>query len=471
MAAACGARSAAAQTEPPTTVAPPAPTPVAAPPATAPAATAAPATPTAAPAAAAAAAPPAAAPAAAPAPADDHWYDSVKFGAFVDGYLNVNYNFPKPQSGTNLYRAPDANNGFALTWVGLDVTHEAKPIGGTISLRFGPAASQFAGNDTQYGLQYVRQAFATWKPTEKIALDFGKWDAISGAEVADSQNNMNYTRGALYWLAQPLFHTGLRATYQPSDAIAFRLMAVNGWNDTIDNNLGKTFGAQIALTPVKQFSASVTYITGPERSDTLQVNCPFGQSYNQSAYACVQTVPGQAVFGTYEDTKADSQWRQFGDLVVNYNPTDALSFALNGDVGYDTAFVNGPQNGPQNGQQRAVYWYGGMVAGRYAFNDTWAIALRGELFRDPQGFMTGAVDTSGNPLEVTLRTGTLTLEAKPSQYLIIRLENRIDSADQNIFTKNVNDTNNIQATTLLGVVVTTGHTFNAPTPSAPQASR
>ncbi len=409
---------------------------------------------------------------AAPPAADEHWYDSVKFGAFVDGYVNVNYNLPKPQSGTNQYRAPDVNNGFALTWVGLDLQHEAKPIGGTVSLRFGPATSLFAGNDTQCGLQYVRQAFATWKPTEKIALDFGKWDAISGAEVADSQNNMNYTRGALYWLAQPLFHTGLRATYQPSDAIAFRLMAVNGWNDTIDNNLGKTFGAQIALTPVKQFSASATYITGPERSDTMQVNCPFGQTYSLSAYACVQTVAGQvgAPVGTFEDTNANGQWRQFGDLVINYNPTDALSFALNGDLGYDKAFINAT-TGPEYGLQRGVYWYGGMVAGRYAFNDTWAIALRGELFRDPQGFMTGAVDASGNPMEVTIRTGTLTLEAKPCQYLIIRLENRVDSADQNIFKKNLNDTNNVQATTLLGVVVTTGHTFNAPTPQAPQASK
>ena len=327
--------------------------------------------------------------------------------------MNVNYNFPKPQSGTNQYRAPDVNNGFALTWVGLDVQHEAKPIGGTISLRFGPAASLFAGNDTQYGLQYVRQAFATWKPTEKIALDFGKWDAISGAEVADSQNNMNYTRGALYWLAQPLFHTGLRATYQPSDAIAFRLMAVNGWNDTIDNNLGKTFGAQIALTPVKQFSASVTYITGPERYDTMQRVLPLRPGYSESAYSCVNQAG--ATGGpprTVQDTNANGQWRQFGDVVINYNPTDALSFALNGDVGYDQAFINAT-TGPAYGRQRNVYWYGGMVAGRYAFNDTWAIALRGELFRDPQGFMTGAVDASGNPMEVTLRTGTLTIEAKP----------------------------------------------------------
>ncbi len=196
------------------------------------------------------------------------------------------------------------------------------------------------------------------------------------------------------------------------------------------------------------------------------MTCSAGQAYSENQYSCVQHAGAMPLPQTVQDANANGQWRQFGDLVINYNPTDALSFALNGDLGYDKALINAT-----TGQQRAVYWYGGMVAGRYAFNDTWAIALRGELFRDPQGFMTGAVDASGNPMEVTLRTGTLTIEAKPCQYLIIRLENRIDSADQNIFKKNLNDTNNIQATTLLGVVVTTGHTFNAPTPAAPTASK
>ncbi|HEY3816470.1 MAG TPA: porin [Polyangiaceae bacterium] len=403
-----------------------------------------------------------ASPVAPPAP-EEHWYDTVKFEAFVDAYTNVNYNFPKPQGGTNQFRAPDVNNGFALTWVGLDVVHEAKPVGGTISLRFGPASSLFAGADTQYGLQYVRQAFATWKPTERLALDLGKFDTICCAEVPDSQKNMNYTRGVLYWVAEPLFHTGLRAAYQVTDAVTFRLMAVNGWNNSIDNNLGKSFGAQIAIAPVEQLSGNITYIGGPERSDTMTVTCPAGQSYSVDAYACVNQAGATGAPQTVEDKKANSRWRQFVDALVNYNPTDSLAFALNGDFGYDTALD------PLTGSERAVYWYGGMAAGRLAFNDVWAVALRGEWFRDPQGFMTGATNpASGSPLDVIIRTGTLTLEAKPSPYLIVRLENRIDSANQPVFRRGLNDANDVQVTSLLGVVVTTGHTFNAPaSPAAP----
>jgi len=397
---------------------------------------------------------------------EDHWYDGVKFEAFVDGYANVNYNFPKPQGGTNQYRAPDANNGFALTWVGLDVEQEAKPVGGTISLRFGPASNLFAGADTRYGLQYVRQAFATWKPTEKLALDLGKWDTICCAEVPDSQKNMNYTRGVMYWVAEPLFHTGLRAKYEVTSEVTFRLMLVNGWNDTIDNNIGKTFGAQVAIAPSKQISGNVTYIGGPERSDTMTVTCPLGETYSVTAYACIKQAGAQGQPQTVEDKNANSQWRQFVDVLVNYNPTDALAFAANGDVGYDTALD------PVTGNEHAVYWYGAMASGRLAFNDVWAVALRAEWFRDPQGFMTGATDpTSGKPLDVIIRTGTLTLEVKPSPYLIVRLENRVDSANQPVFRAGLNDTSNVQVTSLLGVVVTTGHAFNAPTSPAAHVAK
>src|SRR5271170_3529893 len=149
---------------------------------------------------------------------------------------------------------------------------------------------------------------------------------------------MNYTRGALYWLAEPLFHTGLRAKYQITDEVTFRLMVVNGWNNTIDDNLGKTFGAQIGVAPLKQLSGNITYIGGPERSDTMTVTCPPGEAYSVDAYACVKQVSAQSGQPqTVEDKNADRRWRQFVDVLLNYNPTGALAFAANGDVGYDTA--------------------------------------------------------------------------------------------------------------------------------------
>ncbi len=96
------------------------------------------------------------------------------------------------------------------------------------------------------GLSNVKQAFATWKPGGKgsaVALDFGKFDTIYGVEVADSQYNINYTRGVVYWFAQPAFHTGFRLNADLSDAFTLKALLVNGYNNSIDNNFGKTPGA------------------------------------------------------------------------------------------------------------------------------------------------------------------------------------------------------------------------------------
>ncbi|HYP88766.1 MAG TPA: outer membrane beta-barrel protein, partial [Polyangiaceae bacterium] len=174
------------------------------------------------------------------------WYDAIEFSAFADGYLSVNYNFPKPQSGRNVLRAHDTTNGFALAWVGVNASYPADPVGATVSLRFGPAARE-VGNcfnddkstcDANNGLQNVKQAFASWKPggsDSMLQLDLGKFETPFGAEVSESHLNMNYTRSMLY-ASQPVTHTGLRATLAFADAFDLKLLAVNGWNNSIDNN-------------------------------------------------------------------------------------------------------------------------------------------------------------------------------------------------------------------------------------------
>ncbi|HEX6767474.1 MAG TPA: hypothetical protein VF103_18375, partial [Polyangiaceae bacterium] len=76
---------------------------------------------------------------------DIAWWESIEFRAFVDAYLNVNYNFPKPESPSNqVTHAYDPYNGFSLAWAGVDATYPAEPVGGTLSLRFGPSANRIA---------------------------------------------------------------------------------------------------------------------------------------------------------------------------------------------------------------------------------------------------------------------------------------------------------------------------------------
>jgi hypothetical protein len=401
-----------------------------------------------------------------PPPAQGKWYDAITFSAFADAYVGINYNFPKPQTdkglvNKNKFRAYDVNNGFSLSWVGLNAGIDPDPVGGAIQLRFGQTAeiynacvSASTACDNQVGLQFVKQAYASWRPggaDGMLTLDFGKFDTLYGAEVADSQFNQNYTRGVLYWLAQPLFHTGLRAAVQASDAIALKAMLVNGWNRSIDNNVGKSIGLQLAATPSDQLALYVGWLGGPEQDDTTVVTCAVGEAYDPAAGGCAASAgsPG----GDFDVDRGGANdldaWRHLVDLVVTLAANDAFSLVFNADYGVDGV------RDPISGDTTSNSYYGFMLGGRYALDDVWALALRGEYLGDPDGYATATGNT-----DVSLATGTLTIEAKPTQNLILRLDTRGDFAlggepSEELFDKELRETSSSQITTTLGVVVTT----------------
>jgi hypothetical protein len=86
---------------------------------------------------------------------------------------------------------------------------------------------------------------------------------------------------------------------------------------------------------------------------------------------------------------------------------------------------------------------------RYAFTDVFAGAVRGEVFVDDDGFATATAAGT------TLESATLTLEAAPSRYLLVRLDNRVDVATNPIFVESVSGAAKSQFTTTLGVVAKT----------------
>jgi hypothetical protein len=365
----------------------------------------------------------------APANTVPSWLALVKLEAFVDAYASINYNFPKPESGKNLFRAFDDTNGFALHWVGVNASVLPDPVGGSISLRFGRGALLYNGTDATAGLVNVKQAFASWKPlgkASKLTLDFGKFDQPYGSELADSQLNVNYTRSFLYWLAQPLFFTGLRADYAFSDAVDLKVVAVNGWNGSIDVNRGKSFGAQLNVKPIDTLLVALGYLVGPEQSDYDPGAAAVGGAPARPA----SHVPG-----------ASSRLRQLVDVVVDLAVTPELRALFNANYGRETLPII------------TAEWYGANLALRYAFASALSVAVRGEWYRDADGFTT----STGQP--TTLLGGTLTLGFNPTPNLIVKLEQRADVAstrdDTALFPRSAVDAAKTQVTTTLGLVATT----------------
>lgn len=369
------------------------------------------------------------------------WYDSIEFSAFVDTYFSLNTNFPRPNNFSNLFRANDQNNGFSLAQAGLSVNKEADPIGGAIWLRFGPQVSGYGLNDSVdaagTGLEYVRQAYLTWKPFDALSIDFGKFDSPAGAEEIDSHDeNYNYTRGLLHWFAQPTYHTGLKITYEANEKLKLTALAVNGWSNTIDNNTGKTFGLFVEFMPIEGLTIAPTYLIGPEQPDY------FVQEFDDGS---TQTLNVRT---------ANAKLRHLLDVWVYYEANDSLSFLGNIDYARDTVRPDYTVEDTVD-----VSWFGVMLSGRYAFAEHFAASLRGEYYSDPQGYSSAGFvldpDPENNIENLKLYSGTVTLEAAPSDYLLFKLDLRADYCNNPLYTVGANESSNWMPTITLGAVAKT----------------
>lgn len=314
---------------------------------------------------------------------------STSLSGFIDTYYG--YNFNQPKSQTTALRAFDApSNQFALNLIEINLDKPPDPTNSRLGFRLGVGFGQAMNvvNSTDpAGLgfaQYLKEAYISYlAPLGKgLQVDVGKFVTPHGAEVIETQDNWNYSRGLLFLYAIPFYHYGARAKYSFSDKYSLTGFLVNGWNDIADNNTGKTVGATFAWSPSKKVTLSQGYMAGPES------------------------------FGT------NQHWRQLSDTVLTYSPTSKLTTMMNFDYGRGDRIA---------GLNRPVFWTGAAGYVRYAFNSNSLAAVRYEYYNDHYGFTTGTAQ------HVQEFTGTL--QRTMAHHLITRLEYRHDLSNRPVFTK------------------------------------
>ncbi len=295
-----------------------------------------------------------------------------RLGGYIDsGVLAGDYNsIGYPYTGYN---------GFGLNFVGGMAQYTGEKFGVTVDLRWGTGAPLLTP------LVPVKQGYVSWMPSDRLSFDFGFFDTIFGAEVADEWENANYTRGALYFLRQPFNHMGMRMGVELTDALGFTLMLTNGGvfgGTPVDNNETPTIGWQFAIAPGDVFGL---YLGG-----------------NHGA-------------GADNDNR---NWDNFFDWVMSIG-AGPFTMLINGD--YTTL----PSFGAGDGGLQ--FQYGHSLAFIFDLTDKLSLGLRGEHL-------------SGNEQERTisdsfgyLATGTITLRYKPVEYLVISLEGRGEWTSRDIY--------------------------------------
>lgn len=334
---------------------------------------------------------------------------------FGDAYATVQTSQTgSPSPGHRAYASNSpvgtAENGFSLSFVGLDVGYEGDGWGVTSSLRFGPSVPIFYGGDTGIlGIDAILQGYVTWAPVDILSIDLGMFGTIFGAEVAESWQNLNYTRGALYYLMQPFWHTGARASLAITDELSLTGMVVNDAN-------------QISLDP----------------NTNLQGALQLGYSTGDFSLAV-------GTLQTLGENNA-SGFDRFFDLVATFAPGD-LSLVANVDLNLsDPAYDLATDSGAD--------WFGASLAAGYQFVPAFGASLRGEIL-DPN------LDVEDD----WFLTGTVTLDVKPVpnvENVVLRWDNRVEAglgANANYWANADGDPTDVWFSSTIGLVAHTDGLF------------
>jgi hypothetical protein len=278
-----------------------------------------------------------------------------------------------------------------------------------------PGANSWAGEGTDSF--DVTEAYVSYNAAvgKGIRFDVGKMATFFGAEVIEAIDNPNYSRTFLFNYAIPFTHTGLKMSYGFTDAFSTSLYIVNGWDNSTDNNRGKSYGASVTYTPAEAVSIIVNGMTGPEQDEAL--------------YA----TPNPGLAGS-----SSSNQRDLLDVVATIKPMKPLSIILNTDNGREQ---NVPATLLPSGASGPAEWKGVACIAKYDLTDKHSIAARGEVFNDEEGFRTGRAQR--------LKEVTMTWEVRLNGGLILRPEYRHDSSNVASFD---NGTKNSQNTVALGAM-------------------
>jgi hypothetical protein len=321
----------------------------------------------------------------------------IDFSGAIDGYYTFNANHPASMT-TGLYNFNSQANQFDLSLLKIALSHDADPVGFRVDLGYGNTMQLYSSFDNDGGFnQYVQQAFVSWKPASGggFQADFGKFVTSAGAEVVESYLNWTYSRSILFAWAIPYYHTGLRLTMPMGSRFTGGFQVVNGWNNLVDNNSGKTIGFTGALNLGKG-TWYLNYYAGPETAGT------------------------------------NTGWRHLIDTTLLLTPVDTFSAYINYDYGQD------------KGGGGFAAWQGIAAAVHFQPSDRWGFTGRGEWFQDRQGFSTGAVQK--------LKEVTFTGEYKLAEGLLARAEYRHDWSDQPYFERGTGGAYDMQDTLTIALV-------------------
>ena len=323
-------------------------------------------------------------------------------GLSVNGYIDAGYNWANRNVEAGIQGTPAApgvpprvfdnqNNSFSLHQLGLTVAKQPKEgFGGLVNFTVGSDAQVIHSFPETTGVGSsmfdVTQGYLSYSKGALTVIG-GKFTTLAGTEVIASTGNNNISRSILFG-AIPFTHTGVRASYAPSDTFTIYGGLNNGWDQVTDLNRQKTLELGATFNPVKPLTMTLSGYFGDENVG------PAGAIPNGE--------------------------RDLIDFVLNYVASDSLSFG--GEI-----LTFKQDLGGTSAKYQGLALYGSAM-----LSSQWRASVRGEYFDDKDGFRFHTT-SGGGPLGVKYYEATLTLAYLPTSAVELRTEVRADKAKEAVY--------------------------------------
>ena len=281
-----------------------------------------------------------------------------RYGAYLDLSYPLDFNFPENhrwRSKVTTQRVNELTPNMAMGYVRKDADESSRwgmefgvqggyDVTGQVpnaNLRHGDS---YAGSDTFSHFSRANVSYLAPIGTG-LKVTAGLFNSFIGYESFYAKDNFNYTRSYLPDYS-PYFMFGLSAQYQINTALKSAFYIINRYSFLSHPNDLPSYGAQLVWLSSPSITLTQNVYYGPDQSNT--------------------------------DLR---YWRFFSDSSIQWK-RNTLTIALVYDIGMERAI-------PEAGGYHA-FWTGSAIYTHWQFTKTWALAIRPELYYDPNGTMTGA---------------------------------------------------------------------------------
>lgn len=314
---------------------------------------------------------------------------SLVFSGYIDTYYAGYTDTVGPGGFSKFPTSAPRNNQFGLNMVQFGVKYQAKRFRGTTTLFFGDTPKSAWSPH----FNFIQEAHLGFRIAGNFWLDAGFFRTHIGLESIQPRENITMSIATTTYF-EPYYLSGAKLTWEYSPKWTFQINGFNGFNNFVENNSNKAFGASIAWTPNERWSTTLNTIVCDES--------PNGFPRDQT--------------------------RSYTNLISVFK-SKRWTVGLEANYGIQS-------NSQLKDSTATATIFSAIAAAKFRFTPMWAAYARGEYFSDPDEILTGPVINENHELTgLDILGATLGIEFKPIPNSFFRVEGRLihTAASERIF--------------------------------------